>query len=264
MNEATPPAQTRRPRLGLSAEVAGVIGAILCVVLVIGIWMGRGWFSSHADAFVADADKALAKATQISNTAIAALESRAVEVDGIATDSGTVAADPSAASGVLQPIVTRLSGVAQKYGSARDDYLTLKTRVSTTLDTLGRLDNLVPSLTVPPGIKEALGKVDAGLTNMDAALTSLSQSATNLADTRAQASAIATAATAFASELRTAEGVGKDLQTGLADLETRLTDSINTVDGWIGMAAIVFTLLFIWVFVLNLALWVLGRRWRAA
>ena len=58
--------------------------------------------------------------------------------------------------------------------------------------------------------------------------------------------------------------MGKDLQTGLADLETRLTDSINTVDGWIGLAAIVFTLLFIWVFVLNLALWALGRRWRAA
>ena len=115
MTEAITPAQPRRPRLGLSAEVAGVIGAILCVVLVIGIWMGRGWFSQHADAFVADADKALAKATQISNTAIAALESRAAEVDSIATDSGTVAADPSAASGVLQPVIDKLSGVAQRY-----------------------------------------------------------------------------------------------------------------------------------------------------
>ena len=264
MSESISAPLPRRPRLGLSAEVAGVIGAILCVVLVVGIWMGRGWFSQHAQAFTADADKALAKATQISDKAISGLESRAVEVDSIATDGQAIAADPTAAADKLQAVVARVSGVGQRYAAARDEYIAFRERASTTLDTLGRLDNLLPALTVPPGIKTALANLDDRLTSMDSALTGLAQSASAVVDVQVQAAALATKATAFAAEIRQAEGIGRDLETGLSDLEARLTDSISTVDGLVGMAAIVFSALFVWVFLLNLALWALGRRWRAA
>ena len=264
MSQATAAPLPRRPSLGLAAETAGVIGAVACVLLIAGLWLGRGWLGDRADALTAASVRAVERATERSDVAITALETLASQTDGIEASARQVAGDPAATSETLQALVTRLAPIMSAYTTTRDTYVSLREGVATALDAVQRIDRFVRAVDVPDNLGTALATIDDRLTAIDSAVTGVAQTGAAATGVSEGATVLANQAAAMSDALRMAEDVGRTVQVGLADLQAQLASATATLDDLVGYTAIGLTVVLIWVTLLNLALWALGRRWRAA
>ena len=77
----------------------------------------------------------------------------------------------------------------------------------------------------------------------------------------AAATAIADAAHALQDRLTDAATTVDGLAADLQGVQARAADTIGSIQTILLVAAVALTLFFIWVFILNLALWQLGRTW---
>jgi hypothetical protein len=204
------------------------------------------------------------RAITLSDSAIAELETLAQQVDAMEADARQIAADPAATPAMLQALGARLTPVATAYGTTRDTYVSLRAGVGAALDTVQRMDRLVRAVDIPDSLGTGLSAFDERITVIDAAfqgvvgaggaVTAVSEGATALADQAANLSDV----------LRKAEDVGRAAQVGLGHLEAQLESAISTLDDLVALSVIALTVVLAWVFILNAALWALGRRWRAA
>ena len=264
MAAALPRPLASHPTSGVVAEVAGVVGVVLCVLLVVGLWFGRGWLSDRVDGVTAASEHATAHATELSGVAIGELEQRAVEVDGIEAAARQVAGDPAATSAMLQALASRLAPISDAYRTTRGAYVSLREGVSSVLDTVQRLDRVVRSVDIPDSLGSSLSAIDARLAAMDAALTGVIGAGNATVGVSAGATALADQAATLSDALRRAEDVGRMVQVGLTDVQSQLAAAAATLDDLVGYSVIALTVVLIWVLLLNVALWALGRRWRAA
>ena len=264
MTEAPPRPLARHSRSGVVAEVAGIFGIVLCVLAIVGLWLGRGWLSDRADAFTVAAEHATAHAMALADTAVTETEARAQEVDAIEAAALEVAGDPTATSEALQALVSRLTPVADAYGTTRDTYVSLREGIGAALDTVQRLDRFVRQVDIPDDLGASLSGIDARLVAIDTALSGVVQAGAATTSVSAGATALANQAAALSDALRAAEDVARAAHAGLADVQTQLVSAAATVDELVGYSAIALTVFLTWVLLLNLALWALGRRWRAA
>lgn len=263
MQESHTAAESRRPRLGLVAQVAGALGVVLCVLLIAGLWFGRGWIGDAADSLTAAAEQATARAIAVSDTAISGLEAHAQEVDAVEASARQLATDPSATSAALDSITARLTPVARAYAATRDKYVGLREGVATALDTLQRLDRLVRQVDIPDSLGSSLAAIDERLAAIDTALTGVTRTGAAVTGVSVAATAVADQAAALSEAFRAAEDVGRSVQAGLAEVQAELTGAAQTLDELAGYGAIALTVFLAWVILLNIALWALGRRWRA-
>ena len=264
MSEAPPRPLARHPTSGVVAEVAGIFGIALCALLIVGLWLGRGWLSDRADAFTIAAEQATARAIALAVATVTEMEARAQEVDAIEASARQLATDPGATSAVLQALTAKLSPVADAYSTTRDTYVSLREGIGTALDSVQRLDQFVRQVDIPDDLGASLSAIDERLVAIDAALGSVVQAGAAATSVSAAATTLANQAATLSDALRAAEEVGRTAQAGLADLETQLIGAAATVDEFVGYSAIALTVFLAWVLLLNLALWALGRRWRAA
>ena len=257
-NEMPPRPMSRRARpLGVAAQVTAVIGASLCLLLIVGVLLGRAWATERVDE-VADAiDAGFARGTPLLDSAGAKAAETSARAAAVADAAGEVAVNPAAA--VVQALLGDLSGVSDRYLSLRAAYADARETMVSALTRLNTIDRLVPAISVPEGPVEALAALDERIRALDARLTELMS-----------ASPTASPATVWAGQVaRTAgrvEATLGDVSDRLDAAEARLasvradvaagSDTINTA---ITIAAVATILVLLYLVLLH---WVLFRAGR--
>jgi hypothetical protein len=255
--------RSRRAMLGIAAQVLGIAGGVLIVLLIVGLWLGRGWLADRGNALTAAADEQVTRVVIVSELVSGRLNDVALRVEEYEAEARSIAADTSATAQRLEGLRTRLGPLATRYTDARDQFVAIRERVMSVVESVQRLDRLVPAIELPGTITGALEDIDGLLVRLDTAITGLSATGETIVDVNAFATARADGAAALAQGLRDAQGVVDSLQDGAVDVEERLLTARSTVAGWIDLTAFGLTLFLLYLVFLHAALWYLGRRLRA-
>jgi methyl-accepting chemotaxis protein len=257
-------AAPRRPTLGLVAQAVGVVGTILCVVLIVGLWVGRGMVTERVDELATRADAAVARGVELAETVAQGFEARADEMGQVVADAQAIADDPTASSAVLQGLVARLQPLSDRYAQVRDTYAGLKERVTTAWDFLTTIDRLLPGFALPPTSGERLASIDERLTNLDSAITDILTASRATTQVSESAATVAAMATRLETGLDEATALAREVEADLEDLQGRVAQAADDLEDLLGLAILAATAFLIYLALLHVALWALGRRWRRA
>ena len=128
-----------------------------------------------------------------------------------------------------------------------------------------RLDKAIPGIDLPPGPVDLVASMDAKLASLDQMISDLSSRAAERTGASATATAIAAGATRLERGLADATEMTTNIQSKIQGMQGRVGDIQDRVGGLLSWGAAGVALVFVWVLVLNLALFALGRRaWRSA
>lgn len=253
----------RRPLLGLLAEIVGLTGAALGILMIVSLWLVQGSITDSigdgVDAIRAEVERPAAKAGQAGER----LEARAVEVDEVAADARALAetADPPAAA--VAAVADDLSEVSDRYAEARVWYVDIRDQAQGVLDVLDWIDSLLPSIELPDGPRELLLEIDEGVQELDTAVAVLSQAGSAELVLAETAGSIAETAERISIGLREAADVARLTDDALVGVSDTLAQAADELSSLLRLAVVVSSLVLLYLVLLHLALWALGRRWRA-
>jgi hypothetical protein len=260
MGAATPVA--RRSRRALAAKIAGIVGIVVCAAILAVVWIGRGALSKAFDDLAADVNGGFERAIAATDGVAERLDEAASRIEGVATEATELASSSSPSPQRLAGLQARLGEFADRYRELRVRYADVKENATSAVTALRNVGRIVPGTRVPEAPTGAIAAVDERLRAIDETLTSAWTSIQEAEPGSAAASALAERATALQAVVEgtaaSVAGVSSSLTSAQADA-TRAIDGIRTI---LLIAALVISALFIWVLVLNLALWLLGRAWQ--
>jgi hypothetical protein len=252
----------RRPTLGLLAEIAGVIGAVVCVIAIFGVLLGRTWVGDRIDGVSAGVVEALDRAVAVGEAAEDGLAQWKAQTVELRTAAEELAANPALDEQAVRAIQERLAPLAERYQTARDSYVRLRERATNLFDLARRVDQLAPGIELPGTLESLVAGMDEKLTALDTAVSDLSSRAVTRTTASDSATAIATGAATLESGIDDATTLTHDVQAGLTDLQDDVDRLADRVDSVVGISSIAVATILAWVALLNVALWALGRRWR--
>lgn len=261
---APAPASTggRNRALGLVAEVAGVIGIVLCLVLAVGVLVGRGWAMDTVGEVATGIDAKVAKAVPLLDTASQKVSEVSGRVGAVADAANALAARPNPSNELLQGLSGAVGNVSDRYLELRATYGQFRDTAATALDRLQVLDRLIPGFEIPQGPVDALAKLDAGVSELDAKIMGLANAIPESGPIDAAATAIATKAGEVQAKLDGLVGVIDDAQTRLAELRTQLASTADTITSAISIGSIGVILLLLYFALLHWVLFRTGRQLR--
>jgi len=252
------PRQKGRDRaLGTAGQVVGIVGIIACLLLVVGVVIGRGWAIGTVD------DVATAIDTQIVrvNPILAQASTRAAEISGglgtVADLAAGIAADPSPGGGVADTLRAGLASVSDRYQALRSSYADVRENVVSMLDRLKLLDRLVPGFSIPQGPVDALAALDSRLREFDAKVNDLLTIEPGQGPVNQAAAAVAQRVGEIQAKVNVIQTGLTDVQQRIAALEARLSDTASTIRTAITLGSIVAILLLLYSAFLH---WVLYRH----
>ena len=164
----------RRDRvLGIVGQVAGVTGIVICIVLIVGALLGRGWAMGTVDTIATRLDAGIGRAIPPISTASGLVGEVADRVGSVAEKAEEAAANPGPEAQVLQDLQARLQGAADRYLELRTAYSEVRTQAVSIIDRLETIDRMLPGVSIPTGPIDKLTEVDARIQEMDAAIIDL-------------------------------------------------------------------------------------------
>jgi hypothetical protein len=251
-------ASSRRSRRALAAKVAGIVGIVICGVIIVAVWLGRGAVAGALDGLASDVNAGFDRAIKATDAVAGRLDEAASSMDGIHTDAIQLTSSGSPAADRLANLQARLAKVGDTYRQFRQAYADLRENVVTASARVQQVARLIPGDRIPEGAGDRLRAVDDKLTAIDDALTSTfgnvgsGPAAQAIADQSARVQAAMTAGAAAVNGMSTR-------------LEDARSDAANALDGiqtLLLIATLAISLLLLWVLLLNVALWLLGRAWQ--
>lgn len=255
-------ASRRGARLGLAAQVIAVIGIVACLLLVLGLWAGRGWAVDQIDGVVTSLDDRLAKASTAAVLVSDRVDARVTDLADAVAEAKAVAGERIEDSERLQRLVGRVGGAIDRYRELRAGYGELREKVASSIESLQRLDRLLPGFSVPQGPIDALASLDARVAEVDAAVSSLATAVDGSGPAGEIAAGISAAgdkaAAAVGAVTGALDGVAGRIDGLRADIQA-LGDRLKST---LLMGTVAAMLVLVYVALLNVALWSLGRRWR--
>jgi hypothetical protein len=254
--------QRRRPRLGLVAIVLGIIGAILCVVLVGGVWFGQGWAGDHIRSAEAAVNDTLDVGLQATTAVVSRLDQRTADMRQIEAAASTVAADPTATDAAVGAVGDKVVNLANAWDDVHAKYTDLRAKVQGILDIVQGLGRIAPNLPDTSGLTSAIDALDAGVTRIDTAVSNARNAVGNVTALRASIKELVSGTIADA--MTQASSFGHQVADRIQALQAKVSNTADQAVTAVTLAAVVVTLVLAWGVVLHLALWALGRRWRAA
>ena len=220
MSQRTSPGRDgQRPTLGLVGQVLGIVGAAVCALLVVAILFGKGWVQERVEVLSTGAVKALDSAIAVSETVITGLESGAAEAADVKRPAEALAANPTIDEQAFTALQQRLSPLATRYQAARDNYVELREKATNLLDTVSRIDRLLPGIDLPEGPVELLTGMDERLVALDTALSDLSANASSRSAASESAAEIAQAVGRLEDGIGNATAFAEDVQDELRALQ---------------------------------------------
>lgn len=241
----------------MAGQVVGVVGIVVCLLLAVGVLLGRGWAMDEVSSTAATIDESLARGEPLLDSAatkvadvqeqVAALEAAAVAVTG----------NPNPAPALANALSERLSGVSERYLELRTTYASARENIVSAVQRLQMLDRLVPGIEIPQGPIDALAELDARVQELDASLSgiigpngvveSVQDAAQRIADRIDQADEL----------LATAEAGLANAQVKLAETRARVASTADTITTGISIGSLGLFLVFLYLALLH---WVLFRH----
>ena len=116
----------RNRALGLAAQVAGIVGIVLCLVLAVGVLVGRGWAMDTVSEVATGIDAKAAKAVPLLDTASQKVSEVSGRVGVVADAANALAARPNPSNEFLQGLMGAVGNVSDRYLELRATYGELK------------------------------------------------------------------------------------------------------------------------------------------
>ena len=253
-----PPPRRRRDRvLGTIGQIVGVVGIVVCLLLVVGVIVGRGWAVGTVDDVAAAVDAQIAKADPLLTQASAKVGEISGRVSTVADIAAGIAADPSPGGAVADALRAGLATVSDRYQTLRSTYAGARESVQSMVDRLQTLDRLVPAISIPQGPVDALAALDARLQEFDAKVTGLITIDPGQGPVNQAAAAIAQKAGEIDARITDVQGGIGDVQQRVTALRTKLSDTAGTIRLGITLGAFGSILLLFYLAFLH---WVLFRH----
>jgi hypothetical protein len=251
----------RSPRAARAAQVAGIIGVIVCLILALVVWLGRGAVHGALDELAGTVDGGF-------DRAVTAVQSVSDQIDAAGTQVGSIATDADAIVGTvastdaISRLTTRLASFADSYRTIRIRYGEARENLASSVTSVQRVARLVPGERVPDGVGDRLTTMDAKLQAVDDRLTSAWTVISTGGVGDAAAAAIAQKAHSIQDGLTDAASTVDGLATDIQGVQARAADTIGSIQTVLLLATLAITLFFVWILLLNVALWQLGRVWQ--
>lgn len=252
-----------RHSLGWFAMVVGVLGALVCLLIVPAAWVAHGAAQAEARTLIDTVDGALEQAaTQLAAVEVGVRAVRA-RLSSLQTRAEAVAANPAAgeqARAELRDLLNSAIGV--DYQTVRAAYITARERAAAGLTTLNQLARL-PGIRAPTDevIRQAV-QIDTQLQAIDAELaalrTALEETELSLSEVAArlarQAGELDRRVAAFDETMSAYTAAVNSARARMPDLAANTARRITTL-------AVGIMLIALYGIVLHGALFVLGRIW---
>jgi hypothetical protein len=253
-------AKPRRSRRALAAKIAGIAGIVVCAVIILGVWLGRGAVANALDGLSSDVSAGFDRAIKATDAVAGRLDEAASSIDGINKDAIQLAASTSPAADKVASLQARLAQVADTYRQFRAGYAEIRENVVTASVRVQQVARLIPGDRIPENAGDRLRAVDDKLTEIDDALTSTFAGIGTASGPAAQAIATQTA------RVKAAMTAGAAAVDGMSDrltsAQSDANDALNGIQTLLLIATLAISLLLLWVLLLNVALWLLGKAWQ--
>ena len=238
-----------------------MIGVIVCLILALVVWLGRGAVHGALDDLATTVDGGF-------DRAVTAVQSVSDQIDAAGTQVGSIATDADvivgkvASTDAISRLTTRLASFADSYRTIRIRYAQAREDLTAAITSVQRVARLVPGERVPDGAGDRLTTMDARLQAIDDRLTSAWTVISTGGVGDAAATAIADKAHSIQAGLTDAASTVAGLATNIQGVKGRADDTIGSIQTVLLIATIAITLFFVWILLLNIALWQLGRVWQ--
>ena len=265
MSETSPmfrPVSTQSsPRKAVAAKVAGGIGVVICVLIIVVVWFGLGTVSRAVDGLGNDVNNAFGRAITATDAVAGRLDEAVAAIDTMRADAAQLAASRTPDLERLSNLQARLGQISDRYLEARVSYAEARENVAGVMSTLQQITRIIPGTRVPEGAGDTLAAVDAKIKAIDDAIVSTWTSLADADPGKAVADALAARATPLKDTISSGATAVHGLSTNLAGLQAKADSTVDSIRSVLLLAAIALSVLFVWVLALNIALWVLGRAW---
>ena len=251
-----------RSRKPVAAKVAGIVGIVICIVIIVIVWFSLGTVSRAVDNLGTTVNSGFDRAITATDSVAAGFNQAAASIDQIRTDAVALAANANPDTPRLDALQARLGQFADKYRDLRVRYADARENVVAVTSSVQRIAELIPGVRVPDGAGDNLTAVDAKLKAIDAAIVATWTSVSDAQPGKAVADALAGRATPLQDALTAAATAVTGLSTNLVAVQDRADNTVDGIRTILLLAAIALSLLFLWVLALNIALWLLGRAWQ--
>jgi hypothetical protein len=252
----------RSTRLATAAQIAGIIGIVVCVAIILGTWYGRGALADAGDGLATTVDGAFDRATNATTQVAARLDAAAANAADLAATAQELEANPAPPPDALAGLADKVGRLADTYRSIRTGYADLRENVTSAVTAIQQVSRFFPGVQAPEGAGDRLQAVDAKLQSIDDTLTGIFPALETGQRGTPVASAVAARATSLQAAFTDASASVAGLTARIDDIHAQATNARNTIGTIITLAAGAITLLFVWVLLLNAGLWVLGRQWK--
>src|SRR5436190_10584087 len=176
-SEVTATAASGRParsrRLATAAEVAGIIGVIICLAIILGTWLGRGALAGAGDDLRATVDSGFDRAVYATGQVSARLDAAAADAAALAASANELAANPAPPPDALAGLAEKVGRVADTYRTIRTGYADLRENVTSAVTAVQRVTRFFPGVQAPEGAGDPLQAVDTKLQSIDDTLTGI-------------------------------------------------------------------------------------------
>ncbi len=255
-----PPATTRRKRdriLGTTGQVVGIVGIVVCFVLIAGVVFGRGWAVSTVSDVTATIDAKITEVSPVLTQAHSTVGEISGKVSTVADIAAGIAADPNPGGQFAQTLRDAVSGVNDRYQSLRAGYAGIRETALSIIDKLQTLDRIIPGLTIPQGPIDALNTFDARLQEFDAKVNDLLTIDPGNGPVNQAAAKISAAASGIDSKLQDVQDGITAVDDRVTQLRTDITNVADTVNLVITLATVFIIVLLLYMALLH---WVLFRH----
>jgi methyl-accepting chemotaxis protein len=249
----------RRRATGIVGQVAGIIGIVVSLALIVGVLYVRGWGTDTVTEVAANVDAAIARTEPMLETAAAKVDEVAQRVGEVAAAAEAVSLDPNATPAALQGILDGLAAVSERYTELRTGYAAAREQVVSILDRLALVDRLIPGIDIPEGPVDALASLDERARAIDAQIMELIDAGLAVQGVNRAAAAIAEKARQVEAGLGTLAAGVEEVGVRLDELRADIADIASTVNTVITILCVALVLLLLYMALLH---WVLFRSSR--
>jgi len=239
-----------------------VIGMVLSVAMIVGIWIGRGAVNDQLDSIGAGLDGRLQRvdaALGLLGNRLATAQGR---VDQASTNAMQLGQGPMTDGPVADALRETTDRLADEFADMRESLASAREIIVDTRELLDGVRRRFPILPIPELPGDRLQALDQRLRDLNASLT---QIRTELSTRQGPVAQLRDRAVATMNKVAT--GIGemtsqvRDVSDRVNDARTSVAATLATVQRGVTVAAIVASLLCLYGVLLNLCLFVVARAW---
>lgn len=248
--------------VGWLAAILGAVGAVICLVIAVGVWVVKPEVESRVDTVAAAVTQGLEDAAALSADAGELLVQVSERLDTVASTAQTVAGNPiidAVADRLLTGAITRV--VSGPWNTLNDRLGGMRERVVGISDAVQAVDRVVPFIELPGTVTGVVTDVDARWTALDERVQEMERLAEEGIGTAEQASRVARIATEASTRLDAVSQTVGQVHGAIETAQGDVQHAVDQLDGLLMSMAIIVCLVAIWVGLLHLLLIVQGRRW---